>query len=144
MVMFIKTFIIFLFLTTTVCSQGKNVEKPDQNGAKVKSSLTIRYIANEGILISSGEKRILIDGLHREYKPDYAFPPPDLLKYLETAQNPYDKINLLLVSHVHSDHFHPLSIGLHLKNNPKSTLVSSEQVVSEVEKSFADYIKIKP
>ncbi len=144
MKMFIKTLIIFLFLATTVCSQGKNAEKPDQKDAKVKSSLTISYIANEGVLISSGEKRILIDGLHREYKPAYAFPPAGLLNSLETARTPYDKINLLLVSHIHLDHFHPLSIGLHLKNNPRAVLISSEQVVGEVAKDFEDYGKIKP
>ena len=105
--------------------------------------MTIRYIGNEGVLISSGDKQVLIDGLHREYKPAYAFPPTDLLEKLENARPPYDKINLLLVSHIHLDHFHPQSIGLHLKNNPQSVLVSSEQVSGEVAKNFEDYEKIK-
>ncbi len=142
--MLIKTLIIFLLLTTSVCSQGKPAKesKPDIDDGQ--PGLSIRYIANEGVLISSGAKKVLIDGLHREYKPAYAFPPADLLSALETARPPYDKINLLLVSHVHLDHFHPVSIALHLKNNPKAALVSSEQVVGEVAKSFADYAKIKP
>ena len=101
------------------------------------------YIANEGVLISANGKKILIDGLHREYKPAYAFPPAGLLKSLETAASPYDKINLLLVSHIHLDHFHPLSVGLHLQNNPNAIFASSEQAVEEVAKNFADYEKIK-
>ncbi len=137
---FIKTLAIVFLLVTAVCSQGKKAEVSKPDDAK---NLSVKYIANEGVLISSGGKTILIDGLHREYKPDFLFPPADLLKSLETAAMPYDKINLLLVSHLHLDHFHPQSIGLHLKNNPKAMLASSEQIIGEVAKSFADYEKIK-
>jgi L-ascorbate metabolism protein UlaG (beta-lactamase superfamily) len=141
---FIRIFaIVFLLAVTSVCSQSKKAQLPKRNEPLPKLNLSVRYIANEGVLISSGDKTILIDGLHREYKPAYLFPPADLLKSLENAEKPYDKINLLLVSHIHSDHFHPHSIGLHLKNNPRVALASSEQVVGEVAKDFADYEKIK-
>lgn len=139
----VKIFTILLFFTLSVCCQSKKAEIFKQNEAKEIPDFTIRYIANEGVLIRAGEKQILIDGLHREYKPAYAFLPPDLQKLLENAEKPYDKINLLLVSHVHLDHFHPLSIGSYLKNNPKSMLVSSEEITGEVAKNFADYEKIK-
>lgn len=141
---FIKIFaIIFLLAVTSVCSQSKKAQLPKRTEPLEKLNLTVRYIANEGVLIRSKDKTILIDGLHREYKPAYLFPPADLLKSLETAEKPYDKINLLLVSHIHLDHFHPVSIGLHLKNNPRAALASSEQVIGEVAKDFADYEKIK-
>jgi len=140
---FIKILALVSILATSACSQSKKAEILKQNEAKEVSDFTIRYIANEGALIRAGGKQILIDGLHREYKPAYAFPPPDLQKLLETAQKPYDKINLLLVSHMHLDHFHAESIGLHLKNNPSAILASSEQITGEVAKTFADYEKIK-
>lgn len=111
--------------------------------SKTDSRVEVTYIANEGVLLSSGDKQVLIDGLHREYKPDYLFPSPALLKKLETAESPFDQIDLVLVSHIHLDHYHPQSLGLHLKNNPKATLVSSQQVVEGVEKEFADYPSIK-
>lgn len=141
--MLIKTLLILLLLTTPVCNRQKTAETFNQTNDKVESGLIIKYIANEGVLISAGGKQILIDGLHREYKPAYAFPPADLLNSLENAQAPYDRINLLLVSHIHLDHFHPQSIGLHLKNNPRAALISSEQVVGDVAKGFAEYGKIK-
>lgn len=141
---FIRIFaVIFLLAVTSVCSQSKKAQLPKRNETLPKLNLSVRYIANEGVLVSSGDKTILIDGLHREYKPAYLFPPADLLKSLETAEKPYDKINLLLVSHIHLDHFHPQSIGLHLKNNPRAVLASSGQVVGEIAKDFADYEKIK-
>jgi L-ascorbate metabolism protein UlaG (beta-lactamase superfamily) len=106
-------------------------------------SLEITYIANEGVLISSGDKQVLIDGLHREYKPDYAFLPAAEREKIETSKAPFDKIDLILVSHLHLDHFHPESVGLHLKHNPNATLISSQQVVDEVKKEFKDYQAIR-
>jgi L-ascorbate metabolism protein UlaG (beta-lactamase superfamily) len=58
---------------------------------------------------------------------------------IETAKAPFDKIDLVLVSHRHLDRFHPESVGPHLQHNPKATLVSSQQVVEEVEKNFKNY-----
>jgi L-ascorbate metabolism protein UlaG (beta-lactamase superfamily) len=106
-------------------------------------TLEITYIANEGVLIASGEKQVLIDGLHREYKPDYAFLPTPEREKIESAKAPFDKIDLILVSHMHLDHFHPESVGLHLRHNPKTVLVSSQQVIDEVAKKFNDYEAIK-
>lgn len=107
------------------------------------SSMEITYIANEGVLISAAGKQVLIDGLHREYQQAYAFLPPVEREKIETAKPPFDKIDLILVSHMHLDHFHPDSIGRHLHHNPKALLVSSQQVVDEVEKNFKDYQSIR-
>ena len=96
-----------------------------------------------GVLISAGGKKVLIDAIHREYKPTYLFPPPDLLKALESAAPPYNAIDLILVTHNHLDHFHPESIALHLQNNPKATLVSPQQIVAEIAKTAA-FESIKP
>jgi L-ascorbate metabolism protein UlaG (beta-lactamase superfamily) len=105
--------------------------------------LEITYVANEGVLISSGDKQVLIDGLHREYKRYYAYLPTPEREKIESAKAPFDKIDLILVSHLHLDHFHTESVGLHLQHNPEATLVSSQQVVEEVEKNFKDYEAIK-
>jgi L-ascorbate metabolism protein UlaG (beta-lactamase superfamily) len=96
-----------------------------------------------GVLLSSGDKQVLIDAIHRKYKPAYVFPPPELLGDLESARASYDSIELILVTHMHLDHFHPESVGLHLKNNSKSMIVSSAQVVGEIGKGFAESEKIK-
>jgi L-ascorbate metabolism protein UlaG (beta-lactamase superfamily) len=111
----------------------------ETTGTPQAPTVEVTYIANEGVLISSGGKQILIDGLHREYERDYAFLPPVEREKIETAKAPFDKIDLVLVSHRHLDHFHPESVGLHLQHNPRATLVSSQQVVEEVEKNFKNY-----
>jgi len=139
----LKILTIVFLLAGVACSQPKKAEIVKENESKEMADFAIRYIANEGVLIRAAGRQILIDGLHREYKPAYAHPPADLLKALETAQKPYDKINLLLVSHVHLDHFHAESVALHLKNNPRAVLASSAQITDEIAKNFADHEKIK-
>lgn len=118
---------------------------PAGAAAQQQSGVEITYIANEGVLLSAGGKQVLIDGLHRNERSfsHYAFLPPAEREKIETAQAPFDKIDLLLVSHRHYDHFHAEAAGLHLKHNPKSVLVSSQQVVSEVAKNFKEYEAIK-
>lgn len=118
---------------------------PETASAPATQSLPVEitYVANEGVLISSGGKQVLIDGLHREYQPAYAFLPPADRDKIETAKTPFDQIDLVLVSHRHLDHFHPESIGLHLQHNPKAELVSSQQVVEEIEKNFKNYQAIR-
>lgn len=106
-------------------------------------SVEVRYIANEGVLISSKDKRVLIDGLHRRYGPEYAYLPDAELEKIETAKPPFEKIDLLLVSHMHGDHFHPESIGRYLANSPSTVFASSQQVVDLLASKFADYDKVK-
>lgn len=107
------------------------------------STIEIQYIANEGVLISSRNKRVLIDGLHRKYEDSYAYLPDAERAKIEAARVPFDKIDLVLVSHMHGDHFHPESVGLYLKNSPKAAFASSGQVVDQVTKNFSDFSSIK-
>jgi L-ascorbate metabolism protein UlaG (beta-lactamase superfamily) len=131
------TFIPITYPEVEIPPEGAVAPEPQQ------TTLEVTYIANEGVLISSGEKQVLIDGLHRQYGIHYAFLPAAEREKIETAKMPFDKIDLLLVSHMHLDHFHPESVGLYLTHNPKATLVSSQQVVDEVEKNFKNYQAIK-
>jgi len=147
----VKTFLLFIALAITACGQVKKDQpapqppaSPTPAPAPSKTGLSIKYIANEGVLVTAGGKQVLIDAIHREYKPAYLFPPPDLLKALESAAPPYNAIDLLLVTHNHLDHFHPESIALHLQNNPKATLVSPGQIVAEIAKNAAGFDAIKP
>ena len=143
----VKILSLFLILFASACAQTKRAEplnaeelgKPINPGA----GITLRYIANEGVLIAAGDKQVLIDGLHREYRPAYLFPPPELQTVLENARPPYDKINLLLVSHIHLDHFHPESVGLHLKGNARTLFASSPQAADEIIKGFTEHAKVK-
>ncbi|MDX1741647.1 MAG: MBL fold metallo-hydrolase [Rhodothermales bacterium] len=94
-------------------------------------SLSILYLANEGVLIEADGNRILLDGLHRPYQPMYSSLPADVAMQLETATAPFDAVDLLLVSHRHRDHVHPESVVRYLRASPTTVLASSPQVVRE-------------
>lgn len=114
------------------------------NTAAPQTGVEITYIANEGVLLASGDKQVMIDGLHRNDRTfsHYAFLPTAEREKIETAKAPFDKIDLLLFSHRHYDHFHAEAAGLHLQHNPNTVLVSSQQVVSDIEQQFKNYAAI--
>ena len=107
------------------------------------SAFEVRYIANEGVMISSRDKRVLIDGLHRKYEDAYAYLPDSEREKIESSSVPFDKIDLVLVSHMHGDHFHPESVGRYLTANPKTVFASSGQVVDLLAGKFAGYEAVK-
>jgi L-ascorbate metabolism protein UlaG (beta-lactamase superfamily) len=105
------------------------------------AAVEVTYIANEGVLLAAGDTRVLIDGLHRQYRPAYPFLPEPYREQIETAQAPFDGIDLILVSHMHLDHFHAESVVRHLLANTTAALVSSEQVAGEL-RAHPDYSSV--
>lgn len=90
---------------------------------------TLTYIANAGVMLKLGGKKILIDALTT----------PGNEIYLDTEQlaseamfgdlAPYDNVDLVLVTHHHRDHFHAESVLKLLKAQPGAHLVSSPEVI---------------
>lgn len=137
-------YILLVFaLASTVCPQASPYRNVIVRGQNRASTIKVMYVGNEGVLVTHDGRSVLIDGLHREYGPDYLFPPPDLLSAMESAQPPFNSVRVVLVSHIHLDHFHPESVGLHLKNNPAATLLSSAQTALEVAKNYKDHESIR-
>jgi len=137
------TAIFILAITLTACAQPPVTQPLPTPTAHVPGTIKLTYVGNEGVLISDGAKAVLIDGLHRKYGDAYLNPPPEVLSAMETAKPPFDLVRVVLVSHVHGDHFSAESVGLHLKNNPKAILVSDAQKMSEVARLFPDHESIR-
>jgi len=110
-----------------IAPQGVSVARP------AGTTIEVTYIANQGVLIAAGSTQVLIDGLHREYRSSYPFLPEPYREQFETARPPFNEIDVILVSHAHRDHFHPESVARYLSYNTATTLVSSEQVVGELQ-----------
>ena len=94
--------------------------------------VTITYLANEGVLLSSGSTQVLIDALFLRYGPEYAIPADSTQSALERARTPFDSVDLVLVTHRHGDHFHPDPLAAHLRANPSATLLTSQQVIDSM------------
>jgi len=94
--------------------------------------VTVTFLANEGVMLSAGARKVLIDGLFLRYESGYAVPADSTRAALERAQPPFDAVDLLLVTHRHGDHFHPAPVAAHLRANPRARLVTSRQVVDSL------------
>lgn len=99
-----------------------------------KSSIQITYVGNMGVLISGSEHSILIDGLHKEYKPAYQFPPPELVDKMTRNEQIKPPISLIMNTHIHQDHFDNQLVADFLQANPSSFFIGPEQAVQEVSK----------
>ena len=106
--------------------------QPVATAAPRRDSVTITFLANEGVLLSTAGHGVLIDALFHKYQTGYAVPAESTQSALARARPPFDRIDLVLVTHRHGDHFHPVPVVAHLAANPRARLVTSAQVVDSL------------
>jgi L-ascorbate metabolism protein UlaG (beta-lactamase superfamily) len=94
--------------------------------------LTMTFLANEGVMLASGGKKVLIDALFLKYKTGFATPADSTQAALAAARPPFDNVDLILATHYHGDHFHPQPVAAHLTANPRATLATSSQVIDSL------------
>jgi L-ascorbate metabolism protein UlaG (beta-lactamase superfamily) len=90
------------------------------------------FLANEGVMLASGGKKVLIDALFLKYKTGFATPADSTQAALAAARAPFDNVDLILATHYHGDHFHPGPVAAHLAANPRATLATSSQVIDSL------------
>lgn len=95
-------------------------------------SVKITYIANEGVMISAGEKQVLIDAIHKEYYPQYLATDEAMLQKMFAKAPPFTSVDVVLASHIHRDHFHGKTIADYLKNVGTASLFATAQVLDSV------------
>lgn len=100
-------------------------------------TVRVRYLANEGVLLSTGSTAVVIDGLFGEGLPEYPVVPAAARDSLERALGPYGSIRAVLATHPHDDHFDPVAVGRHLAANPRAVFVghpaAAEALAEEVD-----------
>jgi L-ascorbate metabolism protein UlaG (beta-lactamase superfamily) len=89
----------------------------------------VYYVANEGFLVETGGKKILMDGLFGGFKASWCdVPSPETRALLENAKPPFDGIDVAFVSHRHLDHFTADIVVSYLSANQKCMLVCPMQI----------------
>src|SRR5262245_21953512 len=71
---------------------------------------TAHYLANEGVLIVSGETRIVFDPLFRNDFGTYRLLPKELERALFAGEPPFTGLDAVFISHYHEDHFSPADV----------------------------------
>ncbi len=94
---------------------------------------SITFLANEGVLLAGGGRKVLIDALFGDYGPAFARPADSTQRQLEQARSPFDSVNVILVTHRHGDHFGAREMALHLQASPTTTLVAPSQVIDSLQ-----------
>lgn len=107
-----------------IASAG-NERQPPSRGS-------ITHLANEGVLLTAGNRKILIDALFGDYGPAFARPADSTQRQLEQARPPFDSVDVVLVTHRHGDHFGAREMALHLQASPTATLVAPSQVIDSL------------
>lgn len=101
------------------------------------------YIGNAGFLIETNNKKILIDALFGGFKEDWCDSPDEsVIKAIENAEPPFDKIDLIAVTHNHRDHFNAEIAIRHIKNNSLCKIICPFQADS-VMRLFPGYKEIE-
>lgn len=95
--------------------------------------VTITFLANEGVLLAAGGKKVLIDALFEKYKTGFALPADSTQRALTSARTPFGDVDALLFTHYHGDHFHPAPVVAHMRANPRATLLTSRQVIDSLQ-----------
>lgn len=91
---------------------------------------TVTYFAYDGFLIEAEGRKALVDALMVEKW--YAPPGPELPAQMVQGRAPFDRVDVLLVTHLHPDHFNAGPVAAFLRNHPETTLIAHREVVDQL------------
>jgi len=105
------------------------------------AEVKITYLANEGVLLHSGNTKILIDALFRDSLGDYVRHDASTQEELESGRAPFDHIALTLATHFHLDHWDAGAISRHLRLNGKSIFASTPTATAMIPRSLRPQVR---
>jgi L-ascorbate metabolism protein UlaG (beta-lactamase superfamily) len=97
----------------------------------------VTYISNDGFLITSQKKKVVVDALIKN-PWGYSNTPDKVFDDMVNARPPFERIDLLLFSHAHRDHFEPEMAVKVLRGHPETVLVGNEIVFKELKEAAGE------
>ena len=111
--------LLFSFYSLAICSMLAIAQK----------DCKITYISNEGFLIETSGKKVLIDGLFDTIDGNWCdSPSKEMVQLMKTGSSPFDQLDIIAVTHQHRDHFNEKLVVNCLLNNPDCKLICPDQV----------------
>jgi L-ascorbate metabolism protein UlaG (beta-lactamase superfamily) len=108
-----------------------------------REPLILDYVANAGVLVSSGDSKVLIDALFDKPNPEYRAPAADVLDKIMSGAAPFDGLDAVLITHNHPDHFDPSLAVRFLERVPGPTLLAPSDAVAAMRRAASDWVKIE-
>jgi L-ascorbate metabolism protein UlaG (beta-lactamase superfamily) len=97
--------------------------------------LVLTFIANEGVLLSTGTHKVLIDAIYEKPHPDYRAPSAEALDQMMTGVPPFDGVDLFLLTHNHPDHFAAPAAAKFLAASAKTVCLAPADAVDALRKT---------
>jgi len=114
----------------------------DFDGAHKKG--VARYLANEGVVVESGESKLMFDPFFHNDYGHYALVPEEMRTAIFENKAPYDNIDAVFISHAHGDHFDAADTVKYMLANSTVTLFAPKQAADQlVEQKGYDKIKAR-
>ena len=84
----------------------------------------VTYIANDGIMIEHDGKKVVIDAINRAGNlTGWISPSSAALMAVENGDPPYDDIDVIMITHNHSDHYATSAVQNYLSAHPNTKLI---------------------
>lgn len=94
--------------------------------------IVVTYIANEGFLLESNGRKVLIDALFNTGQDRYAYPDSLLVTEMVSGNPPFDNIDYLMFTHHHPDHYNDSLAYAFLLRHPKTKMICTNQVFDQL------------
>lgn len=117
-----KQTMLFLLAITLVL----NVYAHGEGASHIPSAT---YLGNEGVLISTADGKVLFDPFFHNNYGSYQLVPEGIRKSIFAGEEPYDKIDVVVISHAHGDHFSAEDSLTYLQINKSTKLVAPKQAI---------------
>ena len=100
-----------------------------------KETIKITYVSCMGVLINYDDKNILIDAIVSPDILPYRTIPQKTLTSMLRKSEPFEKIDFILITHEHPEHFHPDLVCHVLSHCPEAKLVAPKAVIKSLQRS---------
>jgi len=110
----------------------------------LQADVTLTKLANAGIVLTSGETRVMIDGMVVEPYSVYGSLPPEAIPSFTQALAEFADIDLALVSHRHHEHNQPEFACGFMQASKKTELYTSGQVIGLMREKCRQFVTTSP
>jgi L-ascorbate metabolism protein UlaG (beta-lactamase superfamily) len=109
-----------------------------------QADVTITKLANAGVVLTSGETRVMIDGMVVEPYSVYGSLPPEAIPSFNQALAEFADIDLALVSHRHHEHNQPKFACDFMQASGETVLYTSAQVIGLMREKCRQFMTTSP
>ena len=106
----------------------------------MEEKLRVTLVANAGLLLEYRGTTLMLDGIYGPENHPFSNLTPEVWREMKAGEGPFEKVDYLLFSHAHPDHFSPEMTLEYLKAR-KVKGVFLPQTRSVRESGLADYLK---